>query len=171
VTIRTRLKRLERLVPPGPAEPLSEFLDRLEVKAALNADSEFLAAQRAAYQILCEALESEGERPPAEFLPGWPSSELTRARRSRDPDERTWAKECRPEAERILSWMQRTPEFDLRVWLVERRPDFLPAWARLAAAMRAVLWTRFGRTPILSSSGVWNAASRRVAKSPGRLRS
>ncbi len=149
MTIRTRLKRLERLVPPAPPkppEPLAQFLERPEVEAALNADPEFLAAQRAAYQILCEAFESEGERPPTDFLPGWPYAKLTRAQRSRDPDLRTWAKECRPEAERILSWMQRTPGFDWRAWLRERRPDFLPAMARLVTATRVLLRKKFGRT-------------------------
>jgi hypothetical protein len=147
VTIRTRLKRLEQLTPPPPRpeEPASQFFARPEVKAALNADPEFLAAQRVAYDIICDAFESAGERPPADFLADWPYSELTRARRSRDPELRTWAKDCRPEAERIWAWMEQTPGFDCRAWINERRPDFQPAWTRWVIATKAVL-RKFGRT-------------------------
>jgi hypothetical protein len=147
VTIRTRLKRLEQLTPPPPRpeEPASQFFARPEVKAALNADPEFLAAQRLAYNIICDAFESAGERPPADFLADWPYSELTRARRSRDPELRAWAKDCRPEAERIWAWMEQTPGFDCRAWITERRPDFRPAWTRWVIATKVVL-RKFGRT-------------------------
>jgi hypothetical protein len=159
VTIRTRLKRLERLtppVPPKPQEPLAQFLERREVIAAFKQDAEFVAAHLAVYRILCEALEREGERPPADFLPGGPEAALAAAqqRRKLDPDTRAWIEECRPEAERIYMWMERTPGFDHVTWLRERRPDYLPAMLLLATAQQAVLLKRFGRrTRVVTPAG------------------
>jgi hypothetical protein len=147
MTMRTRLKRLERLAPPAPEkpkEPVDQFIRRPEVKAALEADSEYVAASRAAYLIVADALESEAERPPADFLPGWPDAKLLPARLRRNPDIQAWLKRCRPEAERIWQWLARKPGFNGDAWLRERRPDYVPAMVRWATAMEAVLQKEFG---------------------------
>ena len=124
-------QRARRLpLPPEDKAVLKEL--------ALYADPEFLAARRAVYQILYETFAREGERPPADFFPDWPYSERKRAQRSRDPELRTWSKECQPEAERIMHWMTEKPGFNPYHWVRERRPEFLPATKHLVTVMQAV---------------------------------
>ncbi len=147
--LRRKLARLERLAPRTPAaldEPLARFVARPEVQRALKHDAECIAAKAAAYRILCEVLESNGERPPADFLAGWPDQDLKAARRRRglDPDKRAWVQECRPEADRICVWMQRTPGFDVHAWARKLCPDFGRSMLRLATAHHAVLRESFG---------------------------
>ena len=147
MTIRTRLRRLERLAPPAPEkpqEPVGQFIRRPEVWAALSANPEYVVALRAAYQIVSDDLENDAERPPADFLPGWPNAKQLPGRRRRHPEVRAWLKRCRPEAERTWQWLARTPGFNGEAWMRARRPDYVPAMVRLATAMKAVLQREFG---------------------------
>jgi hypothetical protein len=54
MTVRTRLKQMERLVqllPPKPQEPVATFLKRPEVRAAFCHDPEVVAGVRVARRL------------------------------------------------------------------------------------------------------------------------
>jgi len=63
--------------------------------------------------------------------------------------------ECRPEADRIFKWMQRTPGFNVYAWVRKLRPDFVRAELRCVTAYHTVLRERFGYETRVGDPANW----------------